>query len=86
MYRFFTHRFLQGVVTILIVSIVVFVFVHASGDPAALMVPIEDATPEAIQEMRERLGTDRPLYVQYSPSWAASGAATPSSRFGTMSR
>ena len=65
MYRFFTHRFLQGVVTILVVSVVVFVFIHASGDPAALMVPIEDATPEAIQEMRERLGTDRPLYVQY---------------------
>lgn len=46
------------------VSIIVFLLVHLTGDPATLMVP-EDATPEQVQEIRERMGFDRPIVVQY---------------------
>lgn len=64
MYQFIVQRVLQGVVTITAVSIVVFLFVQVSGDPAALLVP-EEATVEDIAQMRHRLGLDRPLHVQY---------------------
>jgi peptide/nickel transport system permease protein len=64
MYRFIIQRLLQGVATIIVVSIVVFLFVQVSGDPAALLVP-EEASLEDIALMRARLGLDRPVYVQY---------------------
>jgi len=57
-------RVAQAVVTIVAVSMVVFLFMHLSGDPAALLVA-EEATPEDIALMRERLGLDRPLHIQY---------------------
>jgi len=49
----------------MVVSIVIFMFVHASGDPAALLVPFDEANLDTIEEMRERLGLNRPLHVQY---------------------
>ena len=58
------QRITQALVTIFVVSVVVFVFVQASGDPAALLVPPE-AEPDDIQRVREQLGLDRPLTVQY---------------------
>lgn len=64
MSRYLVQRVLQALVTIVVVSIVVFLFVKASGDPAALLVP-EEASLEDIAQMRQRLGLDRPLYVQY---------------------
>ena len=64
MLRFITHRALQALVTIVVVSIIVFVFVQVSGDPAALLVA-ETATVEDIANMRAQLGLDRPLHVQY---------------------
>ena len=64
MIRFITYRAFQAVITVIVVSVVVFVMVHASGDPAALLVP-ETATVKDIATMRANLGLDRPLYVQY---------------------
>ena len=65
MQRFLLHRSVQAVATVIIVSVVVFLFVQASGDPASLMVPLDYATPESIELMREKLGLNRPLHVQY---------------------
>ncbi len=65
MQRFLLHRSIQAVVTVIVVSVVVFLFVQASGDPASLMVPLDFATPESIELMREKLGLNRPLHVQY---------------------
>ncbi|MFP6901084.1 MAG: ABC transporter permease [Opitutales bacterium] len=65
MYRFIAHRVVQAIGTIMVVSIVIFMFVHASGDPAALLVPFDEANLDTIEEMRERLGLNRPLHVQY---------------------
>ena len=65
MYRFIVHRMIQAIGTIVVVSIVIFMFVHASGDPAALLVPFDEANLDTIEQMRERLGLNRPLHVQY---------------------
>ena len=65
MYRFIAHRVVQAIGTIMVVSVVIFMFVHASGDPAALLVPFDEANLDTIEEMRERLGLNRPLHVQY---------------------
>lgn len=64
MSQYLIQRFLQAIITVVVVSIVVFLFVQASGDPAALLVP-EEASVEDIQMVREKLGLDRPLHVQY---------------------
>jgi peptide/nickel transport system permease protein len=52
------------VATMFVASLVVFFLVHASGDPARLLVPWT-ATPERVAEVRASLGLDRPVYVQY---------------------
>lgn len=64
MQKFIIQRTIQSFLTILIVSIVVFLLMHLSGDPAALLIP-EEASLEDIAAMRNRLGLDRPLYEQY---------------------
>ncbi len=64
MYQFISQRLLQALATIIVVSIVVFLFVHLSGDPSALLLP-DQATPEDIARLRAQLGLDRPLHIQY---------------------
>ncbi len=64
MYRFIAQRLLQSFVTVFIVSVVVFLFMQASGDPAALLIS-EEASPADVAALRSRLGFDRPVYVQY---------------------
>lgn len=64
MYRFIVQRILQSLLTVLAVSIVVFLFMQIAGDPAALLVS-EDASPADVAALRSRLGLDRPVYVQY---------------------
>lgn len=64
MIAFLIRRLIHAVFVMLGVSIIVFLLVHLTGDPATLMVP-EDATPEQVQEIRERMGFDRPIVVQY---------------------
>ena len=46
MHRFIIQRLVQSVLIVAAVSLIVFLFVHASGDPAALLVP-EQATPDS---------------------------------------
>jgi peptide/nickel transport system permease protein len=49
----------------LIVGVVVFMLVHLTpGDPAAVILG-QNATPEQIEELRERLGLNEPLFVQF---------------------
>lgn len=64
MHRFIIERLIQSVVIVAVVSVIVFLFVHASGDPAALLVP-EQATPADAANYRKALGLDRPVYEQY---------------------
>lgn len=64
MHRFIIERLIQSVVIVVVVSVIVFLFVHASGDPAALLVP-EQATAADAANYRKVLGLDRPIYEQY---------------------
>jgi len=63
-HRYIVGRALQSVVSMVVVSIVVFALVRLSGDPIAIMAPPE-ATEADIKMMREYLGLDRPWPVQY---------------------
>ena len=55
--------------TLLFVSLLVFMVVRVlPGDPALIMMGIE-ASPDAVAKLRERLGIDRPVPVQYA-EWA----------------
>ena len=65
MLNYVLKRLLGLIPTLLIVAILVFLFVHLlPGDPARLI-----AGPEADQQVvdlvRQQLGLDRPLYVQF---------------------
>jgi peptide/nickel transport system permease protein len=64
MHRFIIERLIQSVVIVAVVSVIVFLFVHALGDPAALLVP-EQATAADAANYRKALGLDRPIYEQY---------------------
>lgn len=64
MQRYILLRLGQAVITVFIVSIVVFSLSRASGDPADILISIE-ADEEQIQRIRARWGLDRPLHIQY---------------------
>jgi ABC-type dipeptide/oligopeptide/nickel transport system permease component len=46
------------------ISVVVFAILHLTGDPAALMMPM-DATPEQVTQFRKEMGFTDPLPTQY---------------------
>ena len=57
-------RILQGLINILFITVLVFVLARASGDPLEAFVP-DDASEATIQLVRERLGLNEPMHVQY---------------------
>jgi len=65
MLSYILRRILILIPTLLGVSILVFLMLHMTpGDPAELLLG-ERATEEALVELREHLGLNEPLYVQY---------------------
>ena len=73
MLTFALRRLLATVPTLLIVTVIVFGMVRLlPGDPARLLLG-EEATPQALSEVRHSLGLDRPLVVQYA-TWLSSAA------------
>ena len=62
--KYLGRRLLQIIPVLFIVTIVVFIMVHLSGDPTSMMLPA-DAPQEARDNLREALGLNEPLYVQY---------------------
>lgn len=64
MLRILVIRLAQIPLVIMAMSLLVFVFLNASGDPVQMLMPI-DATPEDVEIMRRALGLDQPLYIQY---------------------
>ncbi|MDP9469670.1 MAG: ABC transporter permease [Chloroflexota bacterium] len=64
MQRYVVQRLLQGVLVLLGVTLVTFLLVRLTGDPAIAMLG-PDATSEQIADLRERMGFDDPLLVQY---------------------
>jgi peptide/nickel transport system permease protein len=65
MLPYIIRRILILVPTLLGVSVIVFLMLHITpGDPAELLLG-ERATEASLQAMREHLGLNKPLYVQY---------------------
>jgi peptide/nickel transport system permease protein len=66
MRRYILRRVAAMAATLLFVSLLVFVVVRVlPGDPALVMLGIE-ASPEAVARLRESLGLNRPIPVQYA--------------------
>lgn len=61
---FLIRRLIISVVTLFGLITLIFFVVRIGGDPAVLYLP-ENATPQDIAEFRQRMGFDKPLYVQY---------------------
>lgn len=64
MQRFILARVFQAVLTLLVLSLAVFLSVKLSGDPAAYMLGPEQGRIE-YEMMQKKLGLDRPIAVQY---------------------
>jgi glutathione transport system permease protein len=65
MISYIFRRLLSATPTLIGVTIAVFMFVHVlPGDPARLMAGIQ-ATEDSVQLVRQSLGLDKPLWVQY---------------------
>jgi ABC-type dipeptide/oligopeptide/nickel transport system permease component len=64
MQRYFISRLLQSVLLLFGVLLLVFIMVRVTGDPAALMMPRE-ASPEAVEAFREKMGFNDPTLVQF---------------------
>ena len=58
------RRIYQSIIVLFVVTIIVFVVLHSTGDPVQILMPVE-STPKQIEEMRHNLGLDKPLWLQY---------------------
>ena len=64
MLGYFIRRVLQGLISIVGASVVIFVISRISGDPIVLLLPVE-APPALIEATRKAMGLDQPLWMQY---------------------
>ncbi len=65
MARYFVKRTVILLLTLIIVSMAVFaVLMVIPGDPAQIVLGVH-ATPETLQELRHKMGLDRPIPVRY---------------------
>jgi len=63
MQQYLFRRLLQGLLTLLVVAVLIFILSRVTGDPVAFLVP-EDAGEEQRAEIRRGLGLDRPYHIQ----------------------
>lgn len=59
------RRLFYAVISVVAVSVAVFVITHVIGDPVRVMLPLE-ASQEQRERMREALGFNDPLHVQFA--------------------
>jgi len=64
MFNYFLRRLVRASITLIGISIIIFVAIRMSGDPVMSLAP-EDATEADIAEIRAELGLDKPVWVQY---------------------
>jgi peptide/nickel transport system permease protein len=63
--RFVVRRLARLLLTVFIISTIIFFVIRViPGDPALIIAGM-DAPPETVQAIRAKLGTDRPIGVQY---------------------
>lgn len=64
MVRYVIKRCAEGILALFALSIVIFLATHLSGDPAKFIVS-PDATPAAYRQIKQSLGLNQSLIVQY---------------------
>lgn len=64
MLRFILTRFLHAIISLWVVTVIVFSLSHLTGNPIDALLP-DDATPQQIEALTKHLGLDRPLHIQY---------------------
>ena len=64
MTRYIALRFVQAIISLLVVMTIVFMLSRLSGDPVQLLADIS-ASEEQMEAIRKDLGLDRPLAVQW---------------------
>src|SRR5215813_7719553 len=62
--RYLLVRSFESLATLLVISLVVFVLARATGDPVTLLAS-DKATAQDIALLKQQLGLDQPLPVQY---------------------
>jgi peptide/nickel transport system permease protein len=63
---YIARRLLATIPVLAVVALFVFLLLHLTpGDPAAVIAG-DDATPEAVAGIRQKLGLDRPIWEQFS--------------------
>jgi peptide/nickel transport system permease protein len=65
MWTFLARRLFQGIVALVIITILCFILTRLSGDPMAQYANKPGITPEARENIRIKLGLDKPLPIQY---------------------
>ena len=65
MFVYMVKRFLSMIPTFVLAALLVFSFMHLMpGDPAAVMLG-DSATPEKVEVLREAMGLNKPIYIQF---------------------
>lgn len=64
MQRYIIRRVAQGLLAVVVISVVVFALARVSGDPTLVLLP-DEASEEQIANTRAEWGLDKPLHVQY---------------------
>ncbi len=65
MQRYLFSRLIQSALLMVGVLIITFFMVRLTGDPARTMVP-RDASPERVEQMREAMGFNDPMIIQFT--------------------
>lgn len=65
MQRFLMRRFLMIIVTLIAVSMIIFIMARVTGDPRVLLLD-ENASKQQWERLGVELGLDKPLYHQYA--------------------
>lgn len=65
MLYFIIRRILQIIPVIIGVTLILFTLMYIIPEDPAKLILQKGATPEALQNLREKMGIDKPVYVQY---------------------
>ena len=66
MSKYLASRLLQTIPTVILVTVAVFLMLHLTpGDPAEVFLGDKRSSPELLEKVREDMGLNRPLHIQY---------------------